>query len=780
MTRDSTSDPLVGDVLAGRYEIVRKLARGGMATVYRAHDQRLGRVVAVKVMHEGLGDDADFARKFDREARAVARLSDPHVVGVFDQGRDHGRPYIVMEFVEGCTLRSLITREAPFSPSRALELIEPVVAALAAAHECGLVHRDVKPENVLIGTHGEVKVADFGLARGITAQTVTAAHGLVIGTVSYLPPELVTSGHADARSDIYSTGVVLYELLTGEKPYSGDTPIQVAYAHVNKSMPMPSNTLRRSSHAPLPDYIDALTVACTRRDAEQRPRDGADLLARVRRARMALAAGVGNDESLSALMNPPAFRSSRPGALSPTTRIDLVRTEPVPAQQHTATQHSVTSAMTSSAPARTSINASSGHTRGTTALAAHTAASHTTNTAASPHAGASRNTAGPRNIATPAGTTPGHAADSATSRAVRPTSTRWQSLTGNGGPRTPISPVDFAAHRAAAREAARRGSDGRAHGAATPHSGRTPRFPELVNDPIHRRRRGVVATVLVMAIALGIGCLSWWLAAGRYVDAPQVVGMDRGTAQSTALDAGVTITFAEQYDDSVPSGQVISTTPAAGERMQHSDELQATLSQGPRSYPMPVVIGLDRASATSALHDAGLNVGNITESYDADHPAGTVTAASSQAGSQVRHDTAVDLTLSKGPAPVTVPDFTGKSADEANKALGDLGFKVTVEKQHSDTVAAGTVISQSPASTEQQPGNEVKLVVSDGGTPTAVPDVRARSTAEARSMLEQAGFTVTESSVDPGAAIRLDRVQRTDPDPGSQAPKGSTVTIYVI
>ncbi|MDN6798651.1 MAG: protein kinase, partial [Propionibacterium sp.] len=147
MTRDSTSDPLVGDVLAGRYEIVRKLARGGMATVYRARDRRLGRVVAVKVMHEGLGDDADFARKFDREARAVARLSDPHVVGVFDQGRDHGRPYIVMEFVEGCTLRNLITREAPFSPARALELIEPVVGAAAAPPPHNTPIPDIKKQH---------------------------------------------------------------------------------------------------------------------------------------------------------------------------------------------------------------------------------------------------------------------------------------------------------------------------------------------------------------------------------------------------------------------------------------------------------------------------------------------------------------------------------------------------------------------------------------------------------------------------------------------------------
>ncbi|HEX8509716.1 MAG TPA: protein kinase, partial [Propionibacteriaceae bacterium] len=228
----SLGDPLLGQVLGGRYEIVQRLARGGMATVYQALDVRLTRMVAVKVMHVGLGDDAEFARKFDREARAAAQLSHPNVVSVFDQGHESfgdtgDRPYIVMEYVAGHTLRDVISKEAPLTPLRALEIIEPVLSALACAHEAGLVHRDVKPENVLISDRGQVKVADFGLAKAISAQTSTATQGLLIGTVSYLPPELVLSGRADARSDVYSTGVVLYELLTGQKPHTGETPIQV-------------------------------------------------------------------------------------------------------------------------------------------------------------------------------------------------------------------------------------------------------------------------------------------------------------------------------------------------------------------------------------------------------------------------------------------------------------------------------------------------------------------------------------------------------------------------
>ncbi|MGL5248416.1 MAG: protein kinase domain-containing protein, partial [Brooklawnia sp.] len=305
------TDPLVGDVLDGRYEVLQRLARGGMATVYRAWDRRLERIVAVKVMHEGLGDDADFVAKFDREARAAARLCDKSVVGIFDQGHDHGRPYIVMEFVEGSTLRTVITRDAPLSPLRALQLIEPVAAALAVAHDSGLVHRDVKPENVLISHRGAVKVADFGLARAVTNQTSTHTQGLLIGTVSYLPPELLTTGRAQTWSDVYSTGIMLFEMLTGTKPYTGEPPITVAYKHVNEDVPLPSEVLARrhpgqARRDPIPDYVDALVAACTRRNPQARPPDGRELLRRVRRVRRALERGVRSDDALAAMVFPAA------------------------------------------------------------------------------------------------------------------------------------------------------------------------------------------------------------------------------------------------------------------------------------------------------------------------------------------------------------------------------------------------------------------------------------------------------------------------------------------
>jgi serine/threonine-protein kinase len=322
MTTTSIGDPLVGHLLDGRYQITERLARGGMATVYRAIDSRLTRTVAVKIMHVGLGDDAEFARKFDREARAAARLSHPCVVSVFDQGRDRGgdhggRPYIVMEYVEGQTLRDVLNREAPVDPVRCLDMMEPVLAALAAAHDAGLVHRDVKPENVLISDRGQIKVADFGLAKAVSSQTSTATQGLLIGTVSYLPPELVVSGKADARSDVYSAGVVLFELLTGRKPHTGDTPIQVAYAHVHHDVPVPSSL---ASPGRIPPYLDALIARATSRDPEARPPDARVFLAELRRVRSALHEGLPDDPELSRdLRHPGRKRRLRARSIGPTT-----------------------------------------------------------------------------------------------------------------------------------------------------------------------------------------------------------------------------------------------------------------------------------------------------------------------------------------------------------------------------------------------------------------------------------------------------------------------------
>ena len=299
-TVDRTADALIGRVLDGRYRVGPKIARGGMATVYEAIDLRLDRTVAVKVMHEGLTDDDEFVRRFQREARSAARLAHHNVVAVFDTGDDDGTLFLVMEYVPGLTLRDLIRKEAPMSPAKALAVIEPVLAALAAAHAAGILHRDVKPENVLLADDGRVKVADFGLARAINSDTQhTATGGVLIGTVSYLSPELVVNGNADARADVYAAGVLIYEMLTGHKPHQAESPIQVAYKHVHEDIPPPS-----ASTPGIPPYVDALVARATARDTALRPADAGVLLHQVRRVRNALDHGVTSDADLMADLTP--------------------------------------------------------------------------------------------------------------------------------------------------------------------------------------------------------------------------------------------------------------------------------------------------------------------------------------------------------------------------------------------------------------------------------------------------------------------------------------------
>ena len=267
------ADPLLGRVLDGRYRIQERIARGGMATVYRAVDTRLDRPVAVKVMHPSLAEDPDFVSRFTREAKAAARLSHPNVVAVFDQGSDAGTVFLVMEHVDGSTLRDLIRDRGRLSPRQALDLMASVLAALDAAHRSGIVHRDIKPENVLISSDGRVKVADFGLARAIQASHHTATTGLLIGTAAYLAPEQIQHGLADPRTDLYAAGIILYELLTGRPPYEAATPMAVIFKHVHEQVPAPS-LLRPEVSRPL----DALVLDATRREPADRPPSAAALL----------------------------------------------------------------------------------------------------------------------------------------------------------------------------------------------------------------------------------------------------------------------------------------------------------------------------------------------------------------------------------------------------------------------------------------------------------------------------------------------------------------------
>ena len=265
------TDPVIGQTLDGRYAIRSRIARGGMAMVYLANDLRLERRVAVKVMHPHLAEDENFTRRFEQEARSAAGLSHPNLVGVFDQGHDAGRTYLVMEYLPSITLRDLLKQQKRLTADQAMEIGEAVLSGLAAAHSAGIVHRDLKPENVLLADDGRIKLGDFGLARAVSANTTTGQ--ALLGTIAYLSPELVTRGVADARSDLYAFGIMLYEMLTGEQPFTGEQPMQIAYQHAHSEVPAPS--LKSDEATP---ELDELVRWTTQREPEQRPIDAGEAL----------------------------------------------------------------------------------------------------------------------------------------------------------------------------------------------------------------------------------------------------------------------------------------------------------------------------------------------------------------------------------------------------------------------------------------------------------------------------------------------------------------------
>ncbi|TMR09722.1 Stk1 family PASTA domain-containing Ser/Thr kinase [Nonomuraea turkmeniaca] len=320
----TTADPLVGRLLDGRYRIESRIARGGMATVYLALDVRLDRTVALKVMHRSLAEDPAFVRRFIGEAKSVASLSHPNVVHVFDQGTDNDVVYLSMEYVPGKTLRDILRDRGRLPAREALEIMIPVLAALGAAHQAGLVHRDVKPENVLMTDDGRVKVVDFGLARAIEATNQTRT-GVMIGTIGYMAPEQVTTGAADVRSDVYAAGIMLFELVTGQQPYDGETPMSVAYRHVHDTVPAPSSLVPE-----VPPLIDTLVAHATAREPGDRPADATAMLV----------AAVDTHRMLPRTTTPPPSHSQPHGFRQPNIRtgVHAAPSAPQTAPSHTLIQ----------------------------------------------------------------------------------------------------------------------------------------------------------------------------------------------------------------------------------------------------------------------------------------------------------------------------------------------------------------------------------------------------------------------------------------------------------
>lgn len=603
----AVTDALVGRLVDGRYRVEARLARGGMASVYTALDTRLDRLVALKVMHPVFAEDDEFVGRFIREAKSAARLSHPNVVSVYDQGEDGGHVFLVMEYVEGRTLRDLVHERGKLTPSEALSILQPVLSALAAAHEAGIVHRDIKPENVLLADDGRVKVADFGLARAIAGRH-TATTSSIIGTVAYLAPEYAVRNISDARSDVYSAGVMLYEMLTGAPPYDSDAPLNVMYRHANEDIPPPSEAVPG-----IPAVVDTLVQRATSRDPDSRPRDASVFLAEVVRARRSLPAMDADTTSAT--------------AITPRSNDTIV-------------------------------------------------------------------------VALP---------DEAT-------------------------------------------------------FGPPPR-----RGPRRRRGTHLIVLLVVLLLAAGAGVAAWWFASGRYQGAPSFTSMTWAQAQAAARAGNVKVKQGDAvYSETVQEGQVVSQDPKPGDRLVRGATVTVHLSKGREPIPVTNYEGQNGDDAKAALEAAHLTV-TVEQAWSDTVQPGVVVAQDPKDGTLHRGD-GVKLVVSKGPQPIDVQDFTGKSADDAKKALERAGFKVTPNEVYSDTVDAGIVITQDPNSGTGKRGDTITLTVSKGPELFEVPPVTGKSVKDAKKILKDAGFKAD-------VVFGNGTVFQQSPSAHEMKPKGTTVKL---
>lgn len=705
--QDYSSDPLVGTLVDGRYLIQSRLASGGMSTVYVATDQRLEREVALKVLHPHMAGDPQFLDRLGREAKAAARLSHPHVVGVLDQGEDDRVAYLVMEYIRGHTLREVLKDKGALPPRLALALIDPVVEGLGAAHEAGLVHRDIKPENVLIADDGRIKLGDFGLARAISTSTST---GALIGTVAYLSPELVLGRQADARSDIYSVGIMLYEMITGQQPFHGDVPIQVAYQHVNSAVGAPSELVPG-----LAAEIDELVQWCTANDPDKRPVDGNALLSELRHIRRNL-----SDNELD--LQPPAARPALPPVPGPPARRPGGARDPGAGDGATEIiggRQQPTEFIGRGSNPTTVMSASPRH--------------------------------------------PGYGPLSAPEEAPYPDN--HDEHFGHG----PASGLP--ASKRAQRKHDRDEVKARQRAAATPVRSLREGNP---------RRRGLLWILVLVTAALLAGGAGWFfgMGPGSPGTIPQLANKSVAEAQQLLRTAGFQSNIRDVFDDDVAPGLVVGSEPAAGEVIRKFQPVSLAVSKGPELFPLPELTGKSLDGAKTALNGAGMALGQITETYDESAPAGTVLAQAPRSGNPVRHGTPVDLTVSKGPQPLPVPDVRGQDQGNAVKAIEAAGLKAVIapETVFDKKVPKGAVVSQDPASGNLTRGGTVTLTVSKGPKLVDVPSFIGKQVDDAREALKELGFEVRVNNILGGffGTVR-------DQDPvNKKVPEGSVVTLTVV
>ncbi|MEV6348856.1 Stk1 family PASTA domain-containing Ser/Thr kinase [Actinoplanes sp. NPDC051851] len=657
----TVADTLIGTTIDGRYRITGRVARGGMATVYRATDERLGRTVALKIIHPSQATNVHFVDRFADEAQTIARLTHPNVVAVYDQGRHQGLPYLVMEFVQGRTLRDLLSQRVRLTPVETLAIMEQMLAAIAAAHRAGLVHRDVKPENVLVaeapsaGTadlvDAVVKVADFGLARAIEASTVDES-GQLMATVAYVAPELVQSGQADARTDVYSAGIVLFEMLTGRVPYDGGEPIEVAWRHVDNDVPAPSTIVPG-----LPRQLDDLVARATRRNPGERPTDAGGLLAAVQGVRE----NIGSAHVPTALIPQVPARPRDADATSLVPQVDATALVPpvnMYGQPPAGQQR----------PSWARLPEQAGPARREPATYHRSEQHHDGG-----FFGDRRRIFMISLIAV---------------MALVVIGSTWWVTSG----RYTDAPNLVNLTQAQAEKIAEQEGFGVIYGDGAYDDGVAK--DSVVSQNPGPNERVVKGDTITLTLSLG----------PEVHPVPDVVGQEKAGAQAELEAISVTVKQGTAvYSDTIPEGSVVSTDPKAGEEVKPGDTVTVVLSKGKNPITIPDLVGKNINEARSTLSGLGLTV--VERYQESDEAADTVIGQSPKAGTGAAKNDEVTLDVSKGPALVTVPDLNNQPCQQAKATLEGLGLVAQLNFN-----ANGTVRAQNPgANTQVNPQSTVVL-----------------------------------------------------------------------
>ena len=641
-TFDQT-DPLIGLLVDERYRVTRRLARGGMATVYVAQDERLDRPVALKVMHPHLADSDAFVERFRREARSAARIVHPGVVSVFDQGVVTGQGFLVMELIDGTNLRQLLRAQGAFTIPQALRYTTDTLEALRAAHRVGVIHRDIKPENILVPSDGPAKVTDFGLARAASEVSMSST-GNMLGTVAYIAPEIATTAEADARSDIYSVGIMLYEMLTGAVPWAGESPLQIASHHVSDDVPSPS-----AAQPWIPREIDDLVAALTAREPANRPADASDAIDLVARAAAAIPSNLANRRAEVA-----------PGERHRASETSALNTEIMSAQ------------FTRPLPAPASSSVALVHTSGATQAAQ----------AASPPKKSARAAAwialvvlllvvaglGGRWWWTEYGPGSYLTMPETTGRTLTDVQADLDAL----GLRTQVEEEfsDDIDTGSVTRSDPEGGSSVHKRAEVQLYVSKgvdMKTVPEVTGKSQDEAQRSLTdaglavgavtdaysedvpqGQVISQSVAAGTSlahdsAVDIVLPKGREpLTVPTLSGLSASAAKSAIEDLGLVAAPTEAYSDTVAEGQVISQQTREGSTLHRGDSVAYTVSKGPEKVAIPDVVGLQREEARSLLEGAGFTV---KEEAILGGFFGTVRSSDPAAGTMTKKGSTVTITI---------------------------------------------------------------------------------------------------------------------------------------